>query len=348
MRTKQQTQLTTVSQDRHASSRPTLESTIPTPKTIRHYKADYIFIPADLRSALLPTIPAISARLSHIFAYKELKTFGDLHGLRLSEIRNYRNCWRHTILELEALVKEVQGTLTDSDLRQRPAYTEPPPPPPNLFSVPPVARDLTPLDLPLSVRAENSLKKLGIQRLEDLEGVTMSKLKDLKYCGKWTIREIQTLLQRAGTGEFSFTPETLQKMTSFDLLAQMDERLGKLPQRDLEIVALRLGGSGQPPATLATIGAQFNITRERVRQIVPKVLGKFVRCEGPIIKALLNRMAATCHNRVHPLTPALLLKWAPKPWPLRYKPAFYLRVIAVMRLDVSPWPEGQKRDRIPA
>jgi hypothetical protein len=299
--------------------------------------SDYIYVPVDQRGAPLPTIPVISVRLSHILAYKGWKTFGDLHGFRLSEIRSYRHCGKHTILELEALVKGVQGGVTSLEHLKRGAFIELPPTLSHIFfSVAPAARDLKPQDLPLSVRAENTLKRLGVQRLGDLERVTVSEMTGLKNCGAWTIREIQTLLQRASAGEFSVTPEALQAVISCDLLAQIDGMLGQLPNRDLEIVALRLGGSGQPPATLDMIGLQFNISRERVRQIVSSTLGKLVRLGGPKTKILLNAIAASCHSNVCPLKLDLLRNRAPKPCPLRYKPEFYLRAIAVMRPDIRP------------
>ncbi len=44
--------------------------------------------------------------------------------------------------------------------------------------------------------------------------------------------------------------------------------------RDREIMALRFGLNGGPPKTLQEIGEQFHVTRERVRQIEKKILGK--------------------------------------------------------------------------
>ena len=51
-----------------------------------------------------------------------------------------------------------------------------------------------------------------------------------------------------------------------------------MPQRDRDIVALRLAGSGRLPAGLQTIAAQFDISHQRVSQILRKTLDQCVRC----------------------------------------------------------------------
>jgi hypothetical protein len=205
------------------------------------------------------------------------------------------------------------------------------------------ARGLDPLDLPLSVRAEKALKKLGVRRLADLDGLAASRLTTLGNCGKKTVHEIRTLLLRARAGEFEFKPSALRKMSSLALFAQLDETLRHSPQRDRELVVLRLGGGGRPPAGLQTIAAQYNISHQRVSQIIRKTLDQCVRCGGPKSKALLQALAVWCHHHVCPLTPGLLRKWGPKPWPLRYQPQFYVRVMAELRPGIPAWPEGQKR-----
>jgi hypothetical protein len=186
----------------------------------------------------------------------------------------------------------------------------------------------------MSVRAEKALNRLGVQRLGDLDGVAFSKLMALRNCRKETVRHIQTLVQRANGGEFAVTPEFLQNATPFDLAVQIDQWLHRLAKRDREIITLRLGGRRHPPARLEAIGVQFHLSRERVNQIVHGTLRQFIRAGGPKTKVLLNAVVDSCNDNVCPLTPGLLLNGAPKPWPLPYKPEFYVRAIAVMRPDV--------------
>jgi hypothetical protein len=314
---------------------------LPTSQSVSNPRQDHIFIPIDLRGTPLPSPPTVSVRLSNILTYKKFRIFGDLHGLPLSDFRRFRNCGKKTVLELEGLVRTVQGGVTSADLLQQQALLEPPWDP-NLLSVASAARELDPYGLPLSVRAENILKNLGVKHLADLEGITVSQLLELENCGTQTVREIQDLLRRAKAGEFDIAPDALQKLHPLDLLSQIDEMLLRLRTRDLELITLRLGGNGQPPAVLGIIGTQFNISRERVRQIVSKTLRQLPRRGGPKTRALLDRIASTCLKSVFPLTPALLLKWAPNPWPMRYRPEFYVRAIAEMCPNVPTWPEGQK------
>ncbi len=66
----------------------------------------------------------------------------------------------------------------------------------------------------------------------------------------------------------------------FDVAASALARsdLGKLLEflnpREREILALRFGLDGDQPLTLDEVGRQFNVTRERIRQIEAKALTK--------------------------------------------------------------------------
>lgn len=51
------------------------------------------------------------------------------------------------------------------------------------------------------------------------------------------------------------------------LRAQVRAALKELPARQRQILSLRFGLNEEPPQTLAEVGRQFNISRERVRQI---------------------------------------------------------------------------------
>ncbi len=58
-----------------------------------------------------------------------------------------------------------------------------------------------------------------------------------------------------------------------------------VPERSIEITARRLGWNGAAPALLQKVGDVFGITRERVRQIVEKCLGRM----GPFYMPALER-----------------------------------------------------------
>ena len=52
------------------------------------------------------------------------------------------------------------------------------------------------------------------------------------------------------------------------------EKLNILSEREREIINMRYGLDGQENKTLEEVGAKFNITRERVRQLEKKALEK--------------------------------------------------------------------------
>ena len=47
-----------------------------------------------------------------------------------------------------------------------------------------------------------------------------------------------------------------------------------MPERNAEVIRLYYGLDGQEPMTLEDIGAKYNLTRERVRQLKEKGLSK--------------------------------------------------------------------------
>jgi RNA polymerase primary sigma factor len=52
------------------------------------------------------------------------------------------------------------------------------------------------------------------------------------------------------------------------------EALARLSERETAILDLRFGLNGAQPKTLEEIGAQFHLSRERIRQIQDEALGK--------------------------------------------------------------------------
>jgi RNA polymerase primary sigma factor len=72
--------------------------------------------------------------------------------------------------------------------------------------------------------------------------------------------------------ENAATPyEDLHGKTS---LQDLNALIEKLEPREAEILRLRFGLDGEPPKTLEEVGAQFQVTRERVRQLQNMALTK--------------------------------------------------------------------------
>ena len=68
------------------------------------------------------------------------------------------------------------------------------------------------------------------------------------------------------------TPE--QNVESVMLREHIDDLLGDLKERERQVISLRFGLDDGHPRTLEEVGKEFNVTRERIRQIEAKALRK--------------------------------------------------------------------------
>ena len=105
-------------------------------------------------------------------------------------------------------------------------------------------------------------------------------------------------------------------------------------ERDFQILARRFGGTGQPPQSLIDISKEFNLTRQRIEQIVKKSLGRWLRGGKFVLGAILKQVDTPRRKPRRPLAPERLLTSAPEPWPLQCTAEFYARVIAELRPDI--------------
>jgi RNA polymerase primary sigma factor len=58
------------------------------------------------------------------------------------------------------------------------------------------------------------------------------------------------------------------------LQEQLQEILNTLNERERKVIQLRFGLNDGHPRTLEEVGREFGVTRERIRQIESKTLGK--------------------------------------------------------------------------
>ena len=144
-----------------------------------------IFIPQEARGQLLSSF-SLSMRLRNIFAFKEFRLLGELHGLTYDEVSKYRNCGQKTLKELRELVYNVQKGVTaaspavdDSFSHSASARVE--------VCIPPYACDFSPSDLPISVRLGNALASMGIRRLGELTGRELKEFREVANCGTRTL-----------------------------------------------------------------------------------------------------------------------------------------------------------------
>lgn len=69
---------------------------------------------------------------------------------------------------------------------------------------------------------------------------------------------------------------------------EMDEALERLDPREEQVIRMRFGLDGQNPQTLEEVGKEFNVTRERIRQIEAKALRKLRRFAKGQLHDFLN------------------------------------------------------------
>jgi RNA polymerase primary sigma factor len=90
-------------------------------------------------------------------------------------------------------------------------------------------------------------------------------------------------------GEFIADPEmeVISKITYSELKDKLREVLNTLEDRENKILRLRFGLRDGNPRTLQEIGREFNLTRERIRQIEKKALNKL---RNPYRKKVLKNL----------------------------------------------------------
>lgn len=273
----------------------------------------------------------IPGRLANVLGANGFRVYGNMHGVRYDDFAEFRNCGIRTVNDLRALVSQIQSEEPEPQPQPPPPVLEPVDAEPVedvVIHVPERARKLSPLDLPMSVRLENALFKRGVSCLGDLEGVHEQELRRLGNCGRATTGELKRLLEEAANAEFDLNAEELAAWRPCHLLAQLDTVLESLTPRDRVIVSRRLGGEPEAKQTLKALGTVFEITRERVRQVVASSLRRMVRTGRPRLKTHLRQLSSHLSHLGNPLSPALVESWrAQAPAPLKNSSALYVRLL---------------------
>lgn len=180
-------------------------------------------------------------------------------------------------------------------------------PQPGVFHVPDSSRGLNPLELPLSTRLENALRGRGVARLGELHGVPERELREAGNCGATTVAELHALIIRAAAGEFSAPDAAARKPA--ELLPLLDALVAKLPTRNRTILRVRLGAETGRKTTLAATGDRYDLTRERVRQVIDLCVSQLRRTGSLRLKFYLTQLEAHCRKARQPLSTGLLAQW---------------------------------------
>ncbi len=302
-----------------------------------------ILIPEQARGWSLGRIQ-FSVRLGHVLGNLGCERLGDLHGLTYEQIGKAKSCGQKTLAELQSFVKQLHNgkpiapphsNRDDDKERRRPAQ---------LF-VPQHARGWRIQQLPMSVRLANVLERMDVRLLGDLHGVSLEKVRATKNCGWRTVAELERIIQRAQAGELRDIEEAnAGAPASADLTRILDRALDELPPRAREFLLLYMGATNDAPLTLEEIGTRYDLTRERVRQVMKKAIRQISKGNASLAGALAESIAGQCLAAVHPLPPELLAEWsgAEKVAACRYPLPFYIRLIEKLAPSAPAWPEGQK------
>jgi hypothetical protein len=268
----------------------------------------------------------LSTRLRHVLE-PSIRVIGELHGRRYAELLKWRSCGKRTMAELQNLVKRLQVDSGEIHLPPEPDSD-------SLLAVPAQARDLNLDDLPLPTRLSGVLQKCGYQTLGDLDKVDAQDLREQKNCGPSTITKLQEIIHRAGTGEFA-APKKKDLLSNIrEMAAAIDMGFDRLSARDRKIYKARLFGGSGGPRTLHDIGLEYDMTRERVRQIANEATEKIRRGAGPRLGQSLENILAECQKRNDVLTPDQLEQWLGKNT-LTQAAKFYVGVLYEMGCFVT-------------
>lgn len=300
---------------------------------------DRIFIPMAERGRSIASV-ALSVRLSNVLGKAKIRIIGDLNGLILKDIIRCTNCRQKTANELREVVRKVQQG-TDAVIQDLAAGE---PANESVFCVPLAARTFLLSDLPISSRLEKVLRRLGFNKLGDVDGVEYSYLLRCQGCGKKCIKELQELLKRAGSGEFTPVDAADFSAELQQVAASIDSGLAKLADRNREIFESRISGNNGGPRTLEEVASEFGMTRERVRQITKKIFQTIRRSGGLRLKSTLQSLVRECEKCVCPLTPDLFMKWTGPTFANKHESHFYVRVLDTMDAAVPAWPGGSTRE----
>jgi len=159
-------------------------------------------------------------------------------------------------------------------------------------------------ELDFSVRAQNVFTAHNLKSVADLIEFTEADLFRMPNCGRKTVHEINSFFSRLGlfldTKVSGLDPESASELQAklrrrkktakeldnekmfrdvLDAANSLGEELISIlaietSDRNVQLVSKLWGWFGKRPRTLESVGNEFNITRERVRQIAAKVSRK--------------------------------------------------------------------------
>lgn len=198
-------------------------------------------------------------------------------------------------------------------------------------------------DLPVSGRLKQVLLRLGAACLGEIDGFTIDNMLLAWNCGPGTILELAAFIKRTSVSE-NAEPRATNHLAA--LIQNIDTLIDGLPGRYKEVLLLRFRARGEAWQTLEEIGTKFQLTRERVRQLIERSLEQIRRGGGEGLRRGLVYVEKVCRQKVCPLTPALLKKWIkPLPTTNQFGFAFYVALLEQLEPAIPAWPGTRKLSR---
>jgi RNA polymerase primary sigma factor len=126
-----------------------------------------------------------------------------------------------------------------------------------------------------------------VEEMMEMLGMTKEEIDDYFRSNTTTV---STDMKFGGDEEGSSFKDTLydkEEASPEDVLMQknveqqLNDALANLSEREAEIICCYFGLNGKTPMTLEEIGDQFDLTRERVRQIKEKCIRQLKESTGP-------------------------------------------------------------------
>ncbi|MEW6211601.1 MAG: DNA-directed RNA polymerase subunit alpha C-terminal domain-containing protein [Acidobacteriota bacterium] len=242
-------------------------------------------------------------------AYNSLKwragisTVRELIQKSETELLSYKNFGRKSL-------KEIKDVLAPMNLHLKIGYSQEPSIGGEWIGslrifIPQSARGWLLSQMPLSTRLAGVLEKKGFRLLGDLHGLSFEEARGFKNCGRRTVAELESFVHRIQSGELDVIQTCAEESIPLHLVRLIDDTVEKLPLRERGILLMRFGGAGNDPMTLEEIGAKYELTRERVRQIADRTIKQLQRAGWLLFDQSLKSFSERCLKDVCPLTPEL-------------------------------------------
>ncbi|CAN5316842.1 hypothetical protein BH20ACI1_BH20ACI1_04440 [soil metagenome] len=294
---------------------------------------------------------SVSVRLWHVLRRLDIHKLGDLHEECYEEIFYAKNCGSKTIIELYNFITQLQSA--DSirelaNLMQVKKMAKSEKCQPETIYIPQEVRGLPLSSFSFSTRLTKVLRNLDFRLLGDLHGFPLDKLEMLRNCGSQTASELKEFVVKIQRGEFQTDSSKSQMnvapmdLNLAELIKFIERFLTELTMRDQEILTRRFGGISGKPLTLEEIGGQYEVTRERIRQIQSQNLKNLKNRLGQAGEKLFEQLNRECLETICPMTPQLLVFLTRKNISdFRFVPSFYVRLLAELAPEIPILPEGQ-------